>query len=276
MHIQINPATINAFDRLAHYGDGFFTTIAVSNGQVELLAEHLSRLMRDAKRLHIDINCYMQEIETTLIALSEKHPENVLKVLISSGLSERGYKRSDSPEPQVYIFVLPAVGIYPQWRASGIDLGIANMRIGASDAMVGMKHTNRIEQSVLKEELSDRFQDIIVLDEAGHIIETTAANLFFRQGNCWYTPELTGCGIEGVMRNYVMNLLKERSQPVQTITCNLAALDGASDLFICNSLMHIIPVNNLVDSNGQAQAFSNRQTKEIMELVEQELTKGKE
>ncbi|XOV78175.1 MAG: aminodeoxychorismate lyase [Aestuariibacter sp.] len=273
MHIHINPATIHAFDRLAHYGDGCFTTAAFSNGHVEYLPAHLARLERDAQSLALPFRSEsIQKLHTVLVELAAKHRDGTLKVLISSGLSERGYQRAEAPVIQAYVFILPKVARYDDWRENGISVALATTPLNHSPEYAGHKHANRLEQVLLKEQIPAGCDDALVLNEEGHLVETTAANVFFRIGQCWYTPEIIKCGVNGVMRNRVMQLMGDNKQPVQEIMMASSELKRVNAMFICNSLMRIVPVHRLSLGKDESFKLDIARVSSIQQLVDHDIS----
>lgn len=277
MQIQINPATINAFDRLTHYGDGCFTTAAFSNGKVEYLDAHLKRIHDESQTLDLFLEERdIDELGSVLIKLAGENTNGVLKVLLSSGLSERGYLRSETPQLACYVFVLPQVNHYVQWREKGITLGVANRTLGGNDTLSKIKHANRLEQVLFKQDIPEGCDDVIVCADSGHFVETTAANVFFKVGACWFTPELIKCGVEGVMRNRLLSVFAENNWLFQEMTATLPVLNDASDLFICNSLMQVVPVNTLLMQDGVQVAFSNSAIPEVQRILSKDIERCKD
>ena len=64
----VKNSTISAYDRGLNYGDGFFTTAKVVNGQVEHWSHHKARLIECAARLGFPL----VDIEETLFNLNDK------------------------------------------------------------------------------------------------------------------------------------------------------------------------------------------------------------
>lgn len=278
MHIEINPATINAFDRLAHYGDGCFTTAAFSQGNVQYLEAHLARLNNDAKTIGLSLTADdVAALQNALISQAQKHHKGVLKVLLSSGLSVRGYQRTDNRINQAYIFVSPEVAHYHNWREQGIQLAVGKMPLSDAPAFARIKHVNRLEQTVIKAQIPHTAADVLVVNDRGHMIETSAANVFFKYGNCWFTPELHNQGIEGVMRNRLVTLLPKHGEAVQELSAGISFLENCSDMFICNSLMRVVPVTNIMLENSNERSshqdvrFANTGIAKIQQLIEDDI-----
>ena len=78
-----------------------------------------------------------------------------------------------------------------------------------------------------------------MLDTSDHIVEGTRSNIFWEEKGKLLTPVLDNCGVEGVMRNY---LLEKIPKAVPTENCTLERLCAAEEIFLCNSVFDIWPV----------------------------------
>ena len=229
-------------DRSFNYGDGIFTTIKVSQGQLQLWPLHLQRLQHAAARLafgHIDWQRLQQQV---FAAVTES--EQVIKVLVSRGEGGRGYSPKGIVQPLWYITTAPLPDV-SQARNSGIVVKCAALKLAIQPLLAGLKHNNRLEQVLLKQELAQHdCDDLLVQDQQGFVTEAISANVFFLKQNQWYTPELNRAGVAGVMRQHI--LLNSR---VTEINWHLDTIDHIDAMFVCNALTGIVPVRQL---NGRA------------------------
>src|SRR5690606_31715668 len=109
--------------------------------------------------------------------------------------------------------------------------------------LAGIKHLNRLEQVLVKQQQnSEVVDDLLVCDADGVMIETGAANLFWQQQGIWFTPELGQSGVTGVMRNLILEQMQQKGIAVQTVRVHYQQLVQAVEIYICNSLMKIVPV----------------------------------
>jgi 4-amino-4-deoxychorismate lyase len=223
-------------DRSFQYGDGLFTTIKVKAGQLSLWDLHLQRLVWGAKRLqiqHFDPAELTAQVQQAISA-----PEQVLKVLISRGLAGRGYSPQGISSPCCYISSA-ALPDYSNWQQQGIELGLAQFKLAQQPALAGLKHNNRLEQVLIKAELAHTdVDDLVVCDQQGWVTEVSAANLMFYLQGRWCTPLLDLAGVNGVMRQYLM-----QNRSVTEGRYSVEDLWQAEAMLICNALMGVVPVN---------------------------------
>lgn len=234
-------SSISVSDRSFNYGDGIFTTIRVVAGALQLWPLHLQRLQLGATKLCFGAIDWDRVAQQAASAISQS--EQVIKILISRGEGGRGYGCSGLDQPAVYV-TTSAMPDYSQYHGKGMTLGLANLQLAVQPALAGLKHNNRLEQVMLKQELqlADRkpqVDDLLVLDALGYVTEATAANLMFFKKGKWYTPQLNRAGVAGVMRQHIMQQIE-----VEEVNWTLDQLDTVEEMVICNALMGVIPVQS--------------------------------
>ena len=183
------------------YGDGHFTTARVEQGRVAYLKAHIARLRHANSVLKInDINWF--RLERTLERLALELENGILKVQVSRGEGIRGYGQTLLASPFVFIWLNQA----PKWEDIPVDLTLVSTALSHNALLAGLKHTNRLEQILIAQELELlECSDGLVSDIEGVLVETSKANVFWSDGERWFTPDLSLCGINGVMRQQILH-----------------------------------------------------------------------
>ncbi|MDX5408108.1 MAG: aminodeoxychorismate lyase [Chromatiaceae bacterium] len=230
-------------DRSFNYGDGTFTTMQVRHGRIQLWPLHLQRLQHAASVLGFTgINWQDVQQQAFAAAAACKDSLQVLKLLLSRGQGGRGYATTGVSDARLYISS-SAMPDYAAVRLSGVRMQLAQLKLAVQPALAGLKHNNRLEQVLLKQELAGTdADDLLVLDQQGYITEASAANVFFYRDNNWYTPALSRAGVAGVMRQHLL-----QQTQVTEVNWQLSELNHIDAMFICNALMGIVPVRMLAD-----------------------------
>jgi 4-amino-4-deoxychorismate lyase len=237
---------IAALDRGFQYGDGLFETIAVAAGEPLLWERHVDRLARGAARLGIAMPppaLWRAEAE----ALCRGAQRAVLKLILTRGPAGRGYAPDGAGAPTRVLCRLP----WPEYPATYAQQGVAvcfcETRLSRNPRLAGIKHLNRLEQVLARAELSGAFAEGLMTDESGQVIEGTMTNLFAVVDGVLRTPELSGCGVEGVMRAMVLERARELGIAVAITPLTRAELRRASEVFLTNSLIGLWPVQRVQD-----------------------------
>jgi 4-amino-4-deoxychorismate lyase len=236
----IEQTSIALNDRGLAYGDGLFTTAKIVNSQVVLLEKHIERLIAGCQQLKL-AGPSPERLASQLQSVASLYSQAVLKVMITAGSGGRGYSRIGLNESDTNIIILVSdfPSHYKSLALQGIDLGISNQQIGISTMLAGIKHLNRLEQVLLRDELDARSEDdLVVTNCEGKVVEATCSNLFYWQEEQLCTPDLSKSGVNGIIRQEILRKYPE-TKICQT---SLADLKTANSLFICNSLMGIMPV----------------------------------
>lgn len=237
-HIEIS-------DRGFQYGDGLFETIAVTNGQPVFLDRHLDRLNAGCRRLYIPFP------GSELLALEAQKlcrysSKAVLKLIITRGSGGRGYRQPDLIQPTRVLSLYPFPDYPDTYKEQGITVRICDTRLGLNPALAGIKHLNRLEQILARAEWTDPdIQEGIMLDMNEHVIEGTMTNLFYVKNDTLYTSSLKLAGVAGIMRGIIMAVSSEHGFSAIEHTFTKDELISADEVFVCNSIIGIWPVNQI-------------------------------
>ncbi|MES2624564.1 MAG: aminodeoxychorismate lyase [Pseudomonadota bacterium] len=245
MLINGEPATsVSISDRGLAYGDGVFETFRIVSGRLLFEDLHLQRLSVGCMRLGIKLK--LDQIKAELAKALEQctHQTEILKLIVTRGGGGRGY-RSDAENISTRIITLHTLPANVQIHAEqGIKTFVCNQRLSAQPSLAGIKHLNRLEQVLASREWPDEsYQEGIMLDLDGNVVEGTRSNIFIASQGRLMTDGLATCGIAGVMRNI---LLQHFAGNVEVAKFDLQKLFEADEVFFCNSIFGVWPLRHLV------------------------------
>ncbi len=243
-------STISIDDRGLTYGDGVFRTIAISDAKPKYLAQHLQKLGNDCERMAIPVpDRLLLNEEINLLCSRLIADKAVLKIIVTRGVGERGYRINPYSNPS-RILALYAWPDYPvNYYLQGVRVGICNTRLSSNSQLAGIKHLNRLEQILARNEWQDNdIGEGLMLDGHNHVISGTSSNLFMVKNNTLLTPKLKYAGVTGVMREIILNKVSLIGINCEIKNISLADLYEADELFLTNSLIGIWPVKQLGES----------------------------
>lgn len=247
-------------DRGLQYGDGFFTTSLIIQGQLLNAPAHWQRLQASAHRLYFsqfDLQSLQQQV---LHVLADTLPDlAVLKILVTRGCGGKGYALPTKEHSNTVIQLLP----YPvkivldqtqsffEWisRTPAIAASVLQSRWGIHSQLAGLKHINRLENVLARQELHELgvvqgnlefsigFAEGVMLNENREVISGTQSNLVARIKGQWVTPKLHHSGVMGTT---LRRLAEEMS--IEATTLSLQDLARAEALFFCNAVRGVMPV----------------------------------
>jgi 4-amino-4-deoxychorismate lyase len=213
----------------------------VHDGFPVLLDRHLVRLAKGCRRLAINLD--HAAVVSEVLTYAEQLNDGVLKLIITRGDSLRGYAFDPSAQARRILTGNPPA-VYPQAHAEqGIRLFPCTTRLSFQPLLAGLKHLNRLEQVMARAEWQDtEHAEGLMLDQAGRVIEGVFSNVFLVHDGVLITADLSSCGVEGVMRAELLSQAESLGIPLQITDITLEQLQGADEVFVCNSVYGVWPV----------------------------------
>lgn len=240
-----NQQGIDCTDRGFQYGDGVFETLEISNGRVVYLDHHLNRLAVGCQRLLIptpEISILKQEIS----GLIQSHARSVLKIIITRGVGGRGYRQPETINATRVLSIHPFPDYPADYKTEGVNIRFCDTRLGQNRRLAGLKHLNRLEQVLARAEWQDRnIQEGLMFDSEDNLIEGTMTNLFLVENARLLTPQLDQCGVDGIVRNIIIELAQVNGLIIEELRVSKARILAAEEVFLTNSIIGMWPVKNL-------------------------------
>jgi len=236
-------AAVSARDRGLNYGDGLFETMRLHAGRVRLLSRHLARLRAGCVRLALPYPGDAR-IEADIARLADAGAEGVVRLVLTRGDGGRGYAPPHGAAGRriISLHALPPPG------PPALSLGICSTPLGQSVALGGLKHLGRLEQVLAAAEVAMAgWDEGLMLDASGYVVEATRHNLFYVRGGRVLTPPLDRCGVAGVMRGLVLETLAALHLPGGEAPLRYDELDEIDEMFLCNAVVGVRPVRRVAD-----------------------------
>lgn len=234
-------------DRGFAYGDGVFETIALRDGTLLGLERHLQRLRVGCDRLGF-APPPRERIDTVLAAVVAQPGRAVVKLVVTRGSGGRGYPPPALPRPAVYASRHGWPEGLDALRTRGIHAVLLNARLADNPVLAGFKHLNRLEQVMAGQELArtPNADEGIVAGADGRAVCGVMSNLFLVLEDRLVTPCLRRCGVDGIIRGAILELADAgRLPPVSVRDVKTDELDGATQVFLTNSVRGLMPVRSM-------------------------------
>jgi 4-amino-4-deoxychorismate lyase len=245
-------AAVDPLDRGLLYGDGLFETVAVVGGRPRFIDWHFERLGGGARALGFPAPD-LDALRTDLARVATG-PRCVVKLILTRGIGERGYRPPRDARPTRIVAASPWPLGPPEAATKGVRLGWCRMRLARNGALAGLKHLNRLEQVLARCEWDDGAMDEgLMQDDRGRVIAATQSNLFALIDGSWATPRLDECGVAGVMRRAFRAWCERQGTVVVERTLEVADIASATSLVLTNALIGAWPVATL---DGRALAVA--------------------
>jgi len=228
---------LSPLNRGFRYGDGFFETIAIVKGSPRFLDRHINRLKNGAALLHLDVDAILNadKIKSDILALqtANKLQEDAKLKLYIWRNSEGLYTPADGNAQ--YLMTIEKV-IFTKISLVK-SAGISDKTYNYPSPTSRFKTMSAMKYVIAGIEMKERkWEEIIITDHQGFVSETLSSNLFWKKNDCYYTSPLsTGC-IEGIMRSWLMNRLKQNGFMVKEKSLKPLELFNSDHIFTSNSM----------------------------------------
>ena len=233
---------ISIHDRGLQFGDGVFETIAVQSGEPLCREAHFARL--EAGCRHLSIACPDRNLlEHEALQLCRAHEAAVLKIVVTRGTGGRGYGLPEEITPNRIMTVHERPDYPAVYYREGIPSYICARRLAHQPDLAGIKHLNRLEQVLLRAEItSTSCPEGVALGPHGNVIEGSMSNLFMVKNGKLFTPDLSRCGVEGVIRKSIIERYEAAGIETGIREIKPEELYEADEVFYCNSVIGVWPV----------------------------------
>ena len=247
--------SISVYDRGLSYGDGFFETMLWDSFEnnnkvnigVEFWLRHLRRIKAGCKLMQINLpsdDKIIEERNLILKASFKEQKSGLLKMIITRGVGGRGYKFEKNMTPTTIFLSFPKPKVEKKYIKSGVVVKICKTQLSKNTNLFGYKHLNRLDSVLARSEWEDnKIFEGIFLDSRKNILEGTMTNIFFVHKKTLITPPIIDSGINGVMRQVVLDNAKFFFDKVVIQKINLRDIEKFEQMFLTNSVLKVIPVS---------------------------------
>lgn len=254
-------------DRGLYYGDGIFETMAIVNGNIPLWSYHLQRVVSGCDRLLL-MQPEVSVLETELSRLTAAVQRGVIKLMITRRADGRGYAVTPGQTSRRIMqrFLWPDP-VLSHWT-EGVRLRWCQLVLSTQPVLAGIKHLNRLEQVMARAEWQgDEFDEGLLCDSAGNVIEAIAHNVFIVEAGRLLTPNLQHCGVAGVMRQFILEQAPAWGIATEIATLSRERCLQAEEVFLCNSLHGIWPVRRIAAQPLQVGALTRKLSQKVQEWL---------
>jgi branched-chain amino acid aminotransferase len=234
-------------------GDGIFEAIRVYAGRPFATEDHLDRLERSAKNLHLDMAVPRAELESEIAELIERRGgesfTGALRIVLT-----RGGRRLVMTEPLAE-FPERARLAFVTYSPTRILDGVKSLSYAA----------NMLASRIAKER---GFDDALLVTPHGRVLELPTSSIFWVNADgelC--TPPLSDHILASITRDRVMRITDAQERP-----CTTEDLLGAREAFVASSIREVQPVGTIEEREfGEPGERTLAAAAAFREHVEQEL-----
>ncbi|TYR82236.1 branched-chain-amino-acid transaminase [Priestia megaterium] len=244
--VKREDAKISVYDHGFLYGDGVFEGIRVYSGNVFRLEEHIDRLYKSAHSILLTIKQTREEMTELIVETVRKNQlQNAyIRVVISRGVGNLGLDPYNCPKPQVVVIAEP-LSIFPkELYETGLDIVTVATRRNRPDVLSPkVKSLNYLNNVLVKIEAHlANVNEALMLNDQGYVAEGSADNVFILKNGILYTPPTYVGALEGVTRNVIIEIAKEKGYEVKEEPFTRHDVYVADEVFLTGTAAEVIAV----------------------------------
>jgi branched-chain amino acid aminotransferase len=268
--VNWDEAKIHILTHALHYGTGVFEGIRcykTIHGQAVFRSpEHIQRLLDSGKIYFMDIRYSKEQLQEAVIDTIKANEieECYIRLIAYYGYGKMGV----NPMPNK-VSVAIALWKWDEYlRGDKLDYGIRMMvsswaRIDGRSMPVHAKATANYANSALArvEALKSGFDEAIMLNVNGMVVEASAENIFIVKDNVLITPPIMSGALNGITRDSILTLARDNRIPCEIRDISRDELYLADEVFLTGTAAEIKPVveiDNRTIGYGKTGAISQR------------------
>lgn len=246
-------AVVSVFDHGFLYGEGIYETLRTYRLVPFLLDRHLKRLRASAAMIGLTIPQDDAALTGTIadtMARAALDGEQYLRLLVTRGVGELSYDPATCPDPTVVIIVKPHAENPPEALERGIAMITSSVLRNHPQAINPLIKSNNLLNNALamQEAIRAGAQEALMRNYLGEISECAQSNFFIVEGDVILTPALQSGLLEGVTRNFVLEVARSGGLTVRESILGDDDVRGADEMFITSTTREILPVTRLDDN----------------------------
>ena len=277
--VPLAEANLSIASSAVLYGLSIYTVFYVSPSGKEYrafrLRDHYNRLRSSAKIIgldwpnELDYESFSGIIKDLIGANAPQKPVFVRATLHADGLVPG--TRAKGVSTQLSAFAYDASPIV---KSEGVRLKTSQWRRIPDNSIPSRAKVNgAYVNSVLahQDALDAGYDDCIFLDQAGHVCELAAANIFMVRGGVLITPDTSSDLLEGINRRAILEMAEKEGIPVHERTVDLTELYIADEVFVCGTSAFVASVSEI---DGRKIDAPNPITQKIAAWHKQAINNG--
>jgi len=276
--VNWDDARIHVLTHGLHYGTGVFEGIrcykTINGRAVFRLPDHIQRLLDSGKIYFMDLGYSKAQLQEAVI---DTIRANVVEECYIRPIAYYGYgKMGVNPLPNK-VSVAIAVWKWDEYlKENDAEKGARLMvsawtRIDNRSMPMHAKATANYANSSLAraEALKAGFDEAVMLNTNGMVVEASAENIFIVKDNILITPPIASGALNGITRDSILTLAREYKIPCEIRDISRDELYIADELFLTGTAAEVKPVgeiDNRIIGDGKDGVIT-KQLKKAFETI---------
>lgn len=256
--VNWDEANVHILTHTLHYGLGVFEGIRcyeLGDGKSAIfrLREHLKRLFESAHMFNLEIPFSLDVIQQACLELFRVNrlKSGYLRPLVYLGAGSMGLNYQEDNPVRVSLIAWPW-GTYlgDKGVKEGIRAKVSSFARHRANVMLPKSKTcGNYVNSILakKEALNAGYEEALMMDTEGYLVEASAESLFIVKDGMVRTPPLESTALRGITRDSVITIMRDTSIPLTQEKCLREDAYVADEIFITGTAAELCPIRELDD-----------------------------
>lgn len=239
--ISANEPVFLASNRGYRYGDGLFETMKMLAGTIPLAGLHFERLFDGLNLLKFIVPKLFtrEKLEKEILQLCRKNNCDKLSRIRLSVFRGNGGLYDEDKTLQYVIECWPLSETVNSLNENGLLIDVYLDAKKSDDKFANLKSANFQPYSMAALYAKEnKLNDCLVINTSGGIADSTIANIFLIKGEAIITPSLEEACINGVMRKYLLEKLRQKGETwlVEERAVSKSDISNADEVFLTNAI----------------------------------------
>lgn len=246
-------------DKVLRFGYGIYESMLFIKGKIRLEEMHWARLMGGLKLLEVQ---HPEDFQSTLRAeivrtVNKNKLADLCRIRLQINAGQGSIQDNDFSANYLIECTSLEQTVF-DFNSVGWNMGISSYR-KQINSYAHLKTASGLQFALAaREAKKSGWDDALLLNDAGHVVESCIANIYWIKNSVIYTPSLASGCVTGVIRRYLIERLPKMGFECKFVLGTVKDLEQADELFLTNAIRSIIPI-----SQFQNKSYSTSLSKEI-------------
>ena len=266
-------AKVHILTHALHYGSSVFEGERAYNGKIFKSREHSERLLKSGEYMDIPIPYSVDDIEAAKAQAMEASglKDAYIRAVCWRGSGEDMGVAAARNKVRMAIAVWEWGAYYGDAKMKGAKLDISRWKRPSPETIPSFAKAAGLYMICTMSKHAAEAKgcsDSLMMDYRGYVAEATGANVFFVKEGKVHTPT-PDCFLNGITRQTVVGMLKERQVPVIERHIMPEELEGFEQCWLTGTAAEVTPVGQIGDYNFEVGHLTRTIAEDYEKLVRQ-------
>lgn len=258
--VEWRDANVHILTHAMHYASSVFEGERCYNGKIFEGVKHSERLLNSGKLLDMEIPYSVEEIEKAKYDVLNANgwSDAYVRVLAYRGAGEDMGVAAKRNPVRMTVAAWEWGAYYGDAKMKGAKLDISKWKRPSPETIpCAAKAAGLYMICTMSKHAAEAkgCSDAMMFDYRGYVAEATGANMFFVKDGEVHTP-LADCFLNGITRQTVIKMLKERGITVNERHIMPEELEGFEQCWLTGTAAEVTPVGQIGEFNFEVGALA--------------------